>query len=81
MLKFYALVLVFGKIAGFTGPFEEEPVCNEQASAIHGQIISKAKAQNITSIKVEGKDAYEKDLSVVCKRFIRSPRIQINIVQ
>jgi hypothetical protein len=79
MFKYYIVVLIFGQVAAVTGPIKDHGSCKNQAEARYGQIVSTAKAKNITSIVIEGKTATQKDLRVICKAGLFSPRIVLDL--
>jgi hypothetical protein len=79
MFKLFVVVLVFGKIVGVVGFDGDKAACDQKATEIYGQIVAKGKAQGVSSVMVDGKAATEKDLSVVCKRYIKTPTVQAEV--
>jgi hypothetical protein len=79
MLKYYILVLIFGQVAAVTGPFTDHVSCKNQATARYNQIVATAKAKDITSIVIEGRTATQKNLRVICKEALYSPKIVIDL--
>ena len=81
MLKYFILVLIFGKVASVTGPVEDHDACRNQAQARYEDIIQKASARGVTSVKIDGRTATKNDLAVICKTALFEPQVQIDISQ
>jgi len=81
MLKYYIVVLIFGKVASFTGPILDHDACRNQAQFRYEEIIKKASERGVTSVQIDGKTATKNDLAVVCKTFLKDPEIVIDLSQ
>ena len=79
MLKYYIVVLIFGKVASFTGPIEDHDACRNQAQLRYEEIIKRAADRGITSVQIDGKTASKNDLAVVCKTYLKEPTIVIDL--